>query len=203
MTRRILLFAGATVLACGVAYGQELVGAGQVELESALLGGGAIYLPSMGPHSMGYVLNVAATANVDRWFGIEGDFAWAMSRQQALTLYGSASANQRSPNMLFYTGNLVISPAGHHHKFVPYAELGGGAVSVLDTSQTGAFGLAADSTHLAFNVGGGVRWFPMPHWGARGDYRYIGIDNANPPTTPGAAPIRHAQRLYGALVLTF
>jgi opacity protein-like surface antigen len=152
---------------------------------------------------MGYVLNVAATANVDRWFGIEGDFAWAMSRQQALTLYGSASANQRSPNMLFYTGNLVISPAGHHHKLVPYAELGGGAVSVLDTSQTGAFGLAADSTHLTFNVGGGVRWFPMPHWGVRADYRYIGIDNANPPTTPGVAPIRHAQRLYGALVLTF
>jgi opacity protein-like surface antigen len=201
MTRGVLLFAAATILTSGVAFGQEPVGAGRVEIESALFGGGAIYMPSSGPQTMGYVLNVAATANVNRWAGIEGDFAWAMSRRQALAFYGVAPVNQRTPNMLFYTGNIVISPTGHNHRLVPYIEVGGGAMSVLGTAEAGPFGLTKDSTHLALNIGGGARWFPLPHWGVRGDYRYIAIQNANPPV--GATPVRHANRLYGALVVTF
>ena len=202
MTCRVLLFAAATMFgASGVAFGQDLVGAGHVEIESALLGGGAIYLPSTRPQAMGYVLNVGATANVNRWAGFEGDFAWAMSRRQTLAFNDATPISERSPNMLFYTGNFVISPSGHHHRFVPYIEIGGGAVTVLATTEAGPFGLAGDSTHLAANIGGGARWFPLPHWGVRGDYRYIAIRNANPPV--GVTPIRHANRLYGALVLTF
>lgn len=201
MTRGLVLFAAATMLASGVAFAQEPVGAGRVELESALFGGGAIYMPTPGSQSTGYVLNVGATANINRWAGIEGDFAWAMSRRQALSLYGVAPVNQRTPNMLFYTGNVVISPGGHHHKFVPYVEVGAGAMTVIGSAESGAFGLAADSTHLTVNIGAGARWFPLPHWGVRGDYRYIAIENSNPPAS--VAAVRHANRLYGALVLTF
>lgn len=61
-----------------------------------------------------------------------------------------------------------------------------------------------NQTYFTSNVGGGARWFPVRHWGVRGDYRYIMIHNST------AAPVffaqqtdRHANRGYGSLVLTF
>src|SRR5579871_3649337 len=88
------------------AEAQEPVGAGRVAIESALLGGGALFLPRSGPHETGYVLNAAATENLNRRFGIEGDFAWSMSKRQNSVAGLPQVPNQRTPNMLFYTANI-------------------------------------------------------------------------------------------------
>jgi hypothetical protein len=202
MTRTGLMFLAATLLTSCAAFAQEN-GAGHVEIDSALLGGGTLFIPSAAPRSVGYVFDVATNLNVSRRVGIEGDFAWAMSRTHTTGLSGLAPASVRTPNMLFYTGNVLFSPLGHGRSFIPYVELGGGALSALGGSPSDSFGLASDSTHLTANLGGGVRWFPMPHWGVRGDYRYIAIRNENAPVAIGVVPVGHMQRLLGALVLTF
>jgi opacity protein-like surface antigen len=205
MIRRLLvsvMLPVAMAATSGVARAQES-GAGRIEIDSALLGGGTLFVPSAAPRSIGYVFDAAANMNVSRRIGIEGDFAWGMSREHAVGLSGIMPATVRSPNMLFYTANVVFSPMGHTRKFIPYAEAGGGALSALGGSPSDSFGLAPDSTHLTANIGGGVRWFPIPHWGVRGDYRYVAIRNENPPAGIGVVPVGHVQRLYGALVLTF
>jgi hypothetical protein len=202
LTRTALMFLAAIVVTSGMALAQE-AGAGRVELDSALLGGGTLFIPSAAPRSIGYVFVAAVNVNVSRRVGVEGDFAWAMSRQHTVGLAGVAPATVRTPNMLFYTANVIFSPLGHSRNFIPYAEFGGGALELLGGSASDSFGLAPGSTHLIANIGGGVRWFPIPHWGVRGDYRYIAIRNAAPPQGLGVVPVGHAQRLYGALVLTF
>jgi hypothetical protein len=204
MPRAILAAAAFVVLSSASAFAQENgVGAGRIEIESALLGGGALFMPSSGPHSTGYVFDVAGTANVNNRLGLEGDFAWAMTRRQEPAFSGVSVPNERTPNMLFYTGNLVISPGGHDHHVVPYLEFGGGGLTVLDTSTTGGFGLAGNSTHWIASAGGGFRWFPLPHWGVRVDYRFIGIRNAGFAAPAGVTAVGHAHRVLGALVITF
>jgi hypothetical protein len=202
MARTPLLLLAAILVTSGVALAQE-AGAGRVELDSALLGGGTLFIPSAAPRSVGYVFDAAANLNVSRRIGLEGDFAWAMSRQHTVGLTGVAPATVRTPNMLFYTANVVFSPLGHRRKFIPYAEVGGGALGVLGGSASDSFGLTPDSTHLIANAGGGARWFPISHWGVRGDYRYIAVRNPAPPAGIGVVPVGHMQRVYGALVLTF
>lgn len=197
--RKLVLLCLALILVPRVASGQERNGAGKVEIDSALLGGGLLILPS-GLQPRGYVLDIGLAYNVKRQFGFEGDFTWAMSHSQTTSLTGPAPTEEQTPNMLFYTGNVMYNPFGHDRPLIPYLEVGGGAVSVVGSSAN--FGLAS-TTHLAANLGGGIRWYIMPHWGARADYRYIAIQNNNAPAILGVAPIHHAQRLYGALVVTF
>jgi opacity protein-like surface antigen len=200
--RAFMLCAVALLVIPTMAFGQETIGAGKVELDSALLGGGLLLFPSNGaqpPH--GYVFDFAAAANLTRRIGVEGDLAWAMSRRQTLALSGAGPIEQHSPNMLFYSANVILNPIGHVHRLVPYAELGAGALTVLAAPST--FGIAGDTTHLAVNLGAGLRWFIIPHWGVRGDYRYVVITGVPDSAIVGVVPIRHAQRLYGALVLTF
>lgn len=200
MTRRMVMCWLAMLLTASVASAQENLGAGKVEIDSALLGGGVLILPGNQPQPKGYVLDVAAAANLTRHVGLEGDFTWSMSRREAVSLAGTAPALEETPNMLFYTGNVIYNPFGKNHPLVPYVELGGGGMTVRDTPTP--FGLAGGSTHATANLGGGLRWFIIPHWGARADYRYIAIAGASTPTV-GVTPIGHVQRLYGALVLTF
>jgi hypothetical protein len=199
MHQRWLIYPAAIILSAGVAHAQETLGAGRVEIDSALLGGGVLVLPADQSHARGYVFDLATTVNVLPRVGLEADFAWAMGRSRTLALPGSPLQTLETPGMLFYTGNIIYNPRGHEHALVPYAELGWGAASVLDAPDT--FGLESNSTHLVANVGGGLRWFIVPHWGARADYRYIAIPNGH--AAAGVTPIRHAQRLYGALVFTF
>jgi hypothetical protein len=202
MRRTSLMVVAALFVTSGVALAQE-GGAGRIEIDSALLGGGTLFIPSAAPRSIGYVFDAALNLNVSRRVGVEGDFAWAMSRQHTVGLTSVVPATVRSPNMLFYTANVLFSPLGHTRNFIPYVEVGGGALQALGGSPSDSFGLAPDSTHLIANVGGGARWFPIPHWGVRGDYRYIVVRNPAPPAGLGVVPVGHLQRVYGALVLTF
>jgi len=196
----MLLCCLAMSLTARVASAQEHLGAGRIEIDSALLGGGVLILPTAQPQPKGYVLDVAAALNVGTHVGVEGDFTWSMKHRQAASLSASTPTFIETPTMLFYSGNIVFNPFGKDHRLVPYLEVGTGAMSVSSTPTP--FGLDADSTHFATNLGAGLRWFIIPHWGARADYRYIAIAGAST-TAAGVTPIGHVQRLYGALVLTF
>ncbi len=55
-------------------------GAGHIEIDGALLGGGLLVLPTAISLPRGYVIDAAGTANVSRTIGLEGDFAWALGR---------------------------------------------------------------------------------------------------------------------------
>lgn len=200
MTRRILMCGLAWLLSSGVASAQEKLGAGRIEIDSALLGGGVLILPANQPQPKGYVLDVAAALNVTRHVGLEGDFTWSMSHREVVTIAASLPTLAETPTMLFYSGNVILDPFGKDHPLVPYVDIGAGGMSVRSTPTP--FGLDADSAHFAANAGAGLRWFIIPHWGARVDYRYIAIAGAST-AAAGVTPIGHVQRVYGALVLTF
>ena len=202
MVRRVLGVLAVTLLTASAAAAQERNGAGRIEIDGALLGGGVLWLPTATPLPRGYVFDAAVTANVNRWIGLEGDFAWSLGRSQTVGVNFNPTI-EHTPSLLFYTGNLIYNPFGHDRPLIPYVEVGGGAVSVLSAENPPAFGLALSSTHLGGNVGGGFRWFIMPHWGVRIDYRYILIRNGDSAAILGAPPIDHAQRVYGAVILTF
>ena len=206
MTGKSIAVAVAILLAASAASGQEVIGARRTEIDTAIFGGGVMFTPSPNvgdPQSGSYVLSGAVTRNINRWIGMEGDLGWAMGRRQALAFYGAAPPDQKTPNMLVYSGNLVYNPGGRDRAVVPYAEAGLGALTVLSAPDTVNFGLSANSTHATANFGGGIRWFPIAHWGVRGDYRYMTIRGADAPARVGQQEVRSAHRLYGAVVLTF
>ncbi len=209
MRRLLLLSTVFALVGTGVAFAQEqgAVGPGRVEIGSAIFGGGALILPSAGAsqsRSTSYVVGGAVTVNLDNHLGVEGDLGLGLSHNQSMSIYGTAPIQQHVPSMLNWSGSLVYSPLGIHHKLVPYVEGGLGALTVFGAQTDIGVGLAAQTTYFASNAGGGVRWFPVPHWGARADYRFISIDNNGRGLPVGGPTItKSAQRIYVALVLTF
>jgi hypothetical protein len=75
-------------------------------------------------------------------------------------------------------------------------------MNVFGGPEAAEFVFPANTVHLAATAGTGARWFPIRHWGVRGDYRYVRVANDYVP--PGGGTIsRGAHRLYGALITTF
>lgn len=205
MTLKWLAGFAALLLAPAVAAAQDVRGAERIEIDSAIFGGGGLLVQSSAgsePRSRSYVASGALTANVSRWIGVEGDVAWALGRREAHDFYGVVPIGPHAPNMLLYTGSLVYNPFGSNRPFVPYLTAGVGGLTVFSVQAASTFGLPGDTTYLTASGGGGVRWFPIRHWGVRGDYRMLRIRNdARGPA--GQRIVRSAHRLYGALVLTF
>ena len=191
------------------AAAQEVAGAERIEIGTALFGGGMLFMPSSSPSqpsSGSYVLSGALTTNLTRWIGLEGDLGLAMGSGQAHDRYGvlPVNSNDQLPNVLLYSGNLVYNPWTSERHVVPYVSVGAGALTTFARAASSDFGLGGDRTYPMVNLGGGVRWFPIRHWGVRGDYRFMGIRRGDTtPPAPGARVVRSAHRIYGALVLTF
>lgn len=204
MTRMWLVLTVALLAVPRVGAGQEVPGAERIEIISAIFGGGMMFVPSANATadwSRNYVLSAAVTTNVNRWIGFEGDFGVALGRRGAHQLYGVTS-NQRTPNVLLYSGNIIYNPFASDRRIVPYVSGGLGGLTAFAAEEPSDYGLPTSRSYLTGSVGGGVRWFPIRHSGIRADYRFIGINNdAAPPG--GRRIVRSAHRLYGALVLTF
>jgi Outer membrane protein beta-barrel domain len=193
----------------GAAAAQEVTGAQRIEIGSALFGGGVLFVPSSsasGPVSRSYIVSGAVTTNVNRWIGVEGDIGLALGSNAAHSVYGvlPTNSNRVLPNALLYSANVVYNPVGSDRKLIPYVSAGGGALTTFALASGSQFGLEGNATYPTASAGGGIRWFPIPHWGVRGDYRFMGIRH-EAPTDPGpeSRVVRSAHRIYGALVLTF
>jgi hypothetical protein len=199
MTRWIaVLLVGASVAGAGVASAQE-TGPGPGTLEVTVIpGGGTFYTSSAkGPSFGNYTLGAAIAYNVNSIVGIEGDVGGALGVAQNLLLNGIAS-NQKGPDQLNYSGNLILS-LPTHTGFVPYAAAGVGG---LTTFQRTSLGINNNDTSLTGDVGGGVKWYAgNGRWGLRGDYRFIAVRASSDATAFFNQDTRYGHRVYGAVII--
>src|SRR5204863_8375261 len=125
-----VLTIGLSVAGAGLARAQETTpGPGTLEV-TLVPGGGTFFTSSANEPAFGnYNLGAALTYNVNRIVGFEGDFGGSLGISQDLQ-FGGFTANQKGPNQLIYSGNVVIS-APTHSSFVPYAAGGIGGLTNL------------------------------------------------------------------------
>jgi hypothetical protein len=179
-------------------YAQEST-PGPGVFEITVIPGGATFFTSTGNGSSfgNYSLGAAATYNINRIVGIEGEFGSSIGISQNLT-DGGFRGTQKTPNTLTYTGNIVLS-APTHSSIVPYATGGIGALTML---QQASLGINTTDTFLTGNVGGGVKWYaPNGRWGLRGDYRFIATQSKDTAPAFFGQDTRYGHRVYGAVII--
>jgi hypothetical protein len=199
MTRWMLaLLVLLSVVGTGRAFAQEgPAGAGIVEI-TLIPGGGVVFTENTdaaAPSFGNYQLGGSVTYNLNRIVGIEGEIGTSLGVSQSLDFGYTDSV--RTPDMLTYTGNVVVSvPTGR--SVVPYATAGAGGLSLFSREE---FGVNDTETLFTANVGGGVKWY-AGRWGLRGDYRFIAIPSSDNVSAFGfGTEARYAHRVYGAVVL--
>ena len=199
MTRLIaVMIAAATLVSASQVYAQEST-AGPGPVVVTIIPGGATFFTegknTKGPSFGNYDLGAGVTVNVNRFVGVEGEVSGALGVAQDLTLTGGTS-NLKTPNLLNYSGNLVVS-APNKTSVVPYVTGGIGGLSLFERQELGVNGT---ETFLTSNVGGGVNWY-AGRWGLRGDYRFIAIKSKNDAPAFFGQETRYGHRVYGGLLL--
>jgi hypothetical protein len=201
MFRRLaVLVAALTIVGSARSYAQDTnPGPGTVEV--TVIPGGAMYFTDHNsPTSFtNYNLGGGVTYNVNRLVGIEGEVAGSLGVSQSLTFgNGSLTTKIKTPNILSYTGNVIVS-IPTHSSVIPYAASGIGGLSMFQRPE---LGVLTNDNYLTGNVGGGVKWYaPSGRWGLRGDYRFVAMrSNATASSFFGPSD-RFAHRVYGAVIL--
>jgi opacity protein-like surface antigen len=161
-------------------------------------GGGVVFLESSdasAPSFGSYQLGAAVAYNINRFLAIEGEVGGSLGIEQDLDF--GYSSNVRTPDMLTYNGNLVVSvPTGK--SVVPYATGGVGGLSLFSREE---FDVDDTETLFTTNVGGGVKWNPG-RFGLRADYRFITIPSRDSVSAFGfGTEARYGHRVYGAVIL--
>jgi len=199
MTRSIaiaLAFVG--VLGASQAYAQESA-AGPAPVVVTIIPGGATFFTegkdTHGPSFGNYDLGAGVTVNVNRFVGVEGEVSGALGVTQDLLLTGGTS-NLKTPNLLNYSGNLVVS-APNRSSVVPYVTGGVGGLSIFE-KQT--LGINGTETFFTSNVGGGLNWY-AGRWGLRGDYRFIAVKSKDDAPAFFGQETRYGHRVYGGVLL--
>jgi hypothetical protein len=193
-----VVFAFVGIIGTSQAYAQEAgPGPGLVEL-SIIPGGGLFFTedknatePSFGNYDLGGALAV----NFNRYVGIEGEVSGALGIEQGLQS-GGFSSDIKTPNLLNYSGNLVLS-AANRSPVVPYLTGGVGGLTLLETA---GLGINQAETFLTGNVGGGLKWF-AGRWGLRADYRFIGVQSKDEAPAFFGRETRYGHRVYGAVIV--
>jgi len=198
MTRRFGLLLTAWLLSAAPLFAQETA-PGPGTLEVTIIPGGATFFASKGsaPSFGNYTLGGTLTYNINRFVGLEGEVGGSLGIAQDLVLSG-VTTNEKTPDMLNYTGNVVFS-AATRHSITPYATAGIGGLTLYERPE---LGITSTETLLTGNVGGGVKWYaPNGRWGLRGDYRFIGAaSKADAPAFFGQDN-RYGHRVYGAVLI--
>lgn len=191
-----------TVAAIGAAtpvFAQDAAsGPGKVVI--TLIPGGATFFTEaednpLGPSFGNYELGGSVAVNFNRFVGVEGEVSSGIGVSQTLEL-GSATFDGRSPDLLNYSGNLVIS-APNRSSVVPYLTGGVGGLTMFSRD-----GLAVgdNETYLTGNVGGGVSWY-AGRWGLRADYRFIAVQSKDDAPVFFGREERYGHRVYGGVLL--
>ncbi len=199
MTRWIaVLVAFVAVIGTSPAYAQEAApGPGVVEL-TIIPGGGTFFTEgkdTKGPSFGNYDLGAGLTVNFNRYVGVEGEVSGALGISQDLK-FGGTTSSRTSPNLLNYTGNIVLS-AANKSAVVPYVTGGVGGLSVFETT---GLGITGTETFLTGNVGGGVKWF-HGRWGLRGDYRFLTVQSKDDAPDFFGRETRYGHRVYGGILV--
>ena len=199
MTRWIALLLTAVGLAgASDASAQDIVPGPGAVVVTIVPGGGTFFTESKNtqrPSFGNYDLGAAVEVNFNRYIGVEGEVSGAVGIAQDLQ-FGGGTSNLKTPNLLNYSGNVVLSaPTGH--SLVPYATGGVGGLSLFERA---SLGINGTETFLTGNVGGGVKWF-HGRWGLRGDYRFIATRSKDDAPSFFGQETRYGHRVYGAVLL--
>ena len=187
-------FAGA-----GSVFAQEAAsGPGTVVV--TIIPGGATFFTegknSKGPSFGNYGLGGSVAVNFNRYVGVEGEVSGALGVSQDLEFGGVTTPSVKTPNLLNYSGNVVVS-AANHTSVVPYVTGGVGGLTLFEKTPLAIIG---NETFLTGNVGGGVQWF-HGRWGLRGDYRLIGVRSKDDAPSFFGQETRYGHRVYGGVVI--
>jgi hypothetical protein len=202
MKRWIAMLAAVVVSLAGAgrAYAQESVpGAGAVVITVIPVGGTFFTegkntkAPSFGNYGVGGAVEV----HFNKFLSVEGDVISALGVTQNLD-FPNGTSNLKTPNMLDYSGSLVVSGA-NHSSWVPYVAGGVGGLTAFNQSSVA---ITDSTTFLTGNIGGGVKWFNRTaRWGFRADYRFQAVrQNDNAPAFFGQET-RFGHRVYGAVLI--
>ncbi|HEX6463965.1 MAG TPA: outer membrane beta-barrel protein [Vicinamibacterales bacterium] len=147
--------------------------------------------PSFGNYGVGG----AAQVRINRYVGVEGEVVGAFGVTQNLD-FTSGTSNLKTPNLLSYNGNVVVS-VPTRHSIEPYVTGGVGGLTVYSKP---ALAITDTQTFFTSNVGGGVTWF-NGRWGLRADYRFLAVkSNTDAPAFFGQET-RYGHRIYGGLLI--
>ena len=198
MKRRIAVMLVVGVAGVAPAYAQESAPGPSTVVVTIVPGGATFFTQgknTKGPSFGDYGLGGAVEVNFNRFVGVEGEFSGALGITQDLEFIDRVS-NLKSPNLINYSGNLVVS-APNHSSLVPYVTGGVGGLTLLDKA---SLGINDTQTFLTGNVGGGVKWF-SGRWGLRADYRFIAVRSKNDAPTFFGQETRYGHRVYGGVLL--
>jgi len=199
MTRWIaVLLTAVGLVGSGEVYAQEATpGPGAVQV--TIIPGGATFFTegknSQGPSFGNYDLGAGLAVNFNRYVGIEGEVSGALGISQDLQL-GGATSNLKTPNLLNYSGNLVLY-APNRSSVVPYVTGGIGGLSAFERP---SLGINNTETFLTGNVGGGLNWY-AGRWGLRGDYRFVTVRAKDGAPDFFGQETRYGHRVYGGVIL--
>jgi outer membrane protein with beta-barrel domain len=199
MTRWIaILVASVALVGTSQAYAQEApAGPGVVEV-SIIPGGGVFFTENSDtnePSFGNYDLGGAVAVNFNRYVGVEGEVSGALGISQELQ-FGGLNVDRKTPHLLSYSGNVVIS-APNRSSVVPYVTGGVGGLSLFEKA---SLGIDQTETFLTSNVGGGVKWY-SGRWGLRGDYRFVAVQSKDDAPDFFGQETRYGHRVYGAVIL--
>ena len=185
------------LVGAGAARAQEGPGPGKVEVTYAPAGVGYFTSKGDSPSFGNYGFGTSATYNLNRFIGIEGELG-AMIATTSDLQFGDLNSNTKSPNVLSYTGNVVVSP-WNGHSFFPYAAGGVGGLTMFVRPE---LGLTNDETFLTGNVGGGLKWYaPNNRWGLRGDYRFVATRSKDDAPEFFGRDTRFVHRVYAGVII--
>ena len=187
------------VAGTGHAYAQETTaGPGTVNV-TVIPGGAAFFVEgkdTKAPSFANYGLGAGVDVNFNRFVGVEGEVSGAIGVTQNLQ-FTNGTVNQKTPNLLSYSGNLVVS-AANRSAVVPYVTGGVGGLTFFNQSTL----VTQNQTFLTGNVGGGVKWFNRSgRWGLRGDYRFLAVRSDDQAPSFFGRETRYGHRVYGGVVI--
>lgn len=191
-----------TVAAIGAAtpvFAQDAApGPGKVVI--TIIPGGATFFTEaednpQGPSFGNYELGGSVAVNFNRYVGLEGEVSGALGVSQTLQV-GTFTVDGRSPNLLNYSGNLVLS-APNRSAVVPYLTGGVGGLTLFERR---ALIVDDAETFLTGNVGGGITWH-AGRWGLRGDYRFIAVQSKDDAPAFFGREERYGHRVYAGVLL--
>jgi hypothetical protein len=186
-----------TLLGGGGAYAQEGATPGVVEVTYMPVGAGFVSAKGNSPSFGNYGFGTAVVFNFNRYVGIEGEIGTMLSTTSDLQ-FGDLASDKKAPNLLSYTGNVVVSP-WTWGRVVPYAAGGIGGLTMFERPEVG---VRQDETFLAGNGGGGIKWYaPNNRWGLRGDYRFGVTRSKDDAPSFFGQETRYMHRVYAAVVI--
>jgi hypothetical protein len=181
------------------ALAQDAPSAGPGRVEVTIIPGGGTFFTegkdTQGPSFGNYDLGGGVAVNFNRFVGVEGEVSGSLGITQDLQS-GGLTSNLKTPNLLNYSGNVVVS-AANRSAVVPYVTGGVGGLSLFERPILGVVGT---ETFLTGNVGGGVKWY-SGRWGLRGDYRFVAVRSKEDAPEFFGQETRYGHRVYGGVIL--